>query len=403
MTGKYHRLRRVSGAVLLMVLVGLPFLRVNGESAFRFDVPTLRLLFFGAQIGMADFFIILVALIFVTLFTLFVTTLFGRLWCGWLCPQTVLLDATDLIEKVRHRGPAVRVALSAAGIAASGVIAAALIGYFVAPAEIPGLLRSGGTAAKIIAWSWISMTVLLYLDLTLLRRNFCATVCPYAKLQGVLFDDSTLLVAFDATRSKECMECKACVRACPVGIDIRKGPQSACIHCAECVDACSERMAAGKRKSLIDYSFGVPGIQRTGSRVFPYLSGGLTFLALLLLVFLIGSKSPFDLGVLLLYSAEPVLQADGSASNVYELALRNKTGTDLKLELRVAAAFGKSRISPSSLTIPADGSVTRIRAVITLVDAAGSRRDQKVTISARSPEYGKLIAQEVYFIMPKQR
>jgi polyferredoxin len=100
----YHRIRRAVGAMLLLLLVGLPFLRVNGESALRFDVPTLRFLFFGTQTGMADSFIILIALIFITFFILFVTTLFGRVWCGWFCPQTVLCDATGFMEKARSRG-----------------------------------------------------------------------------------------------------------------------------------------------------------------------------------------------------------------------------------------------------------------------------------------------------------
>lgn len=400
MTGSYHRFRRVIGAVLLVTFLGLPFLRIDGQSAFRFDVPTLHLLFFGARIGLADFFVILVALIFLAFFTLFMTTMFGRIWCGWLCPQTVILDATGIMEDVRHRRLTGKIAFSLVAVAVSGVIAAALIGYFVDPAEVIGILPAGGPAAKIIAWSWISMTVLLYLDLTVVRRRFCATVCPYARMQGVLFDDRTLLVAFDAARARECMECKACVRACPVGIDIRKGTQAACIHCAECVDACTGKMA-GKGSSLIDYSFGLPGTPRPRSRVFPYLSGGLTFLALLFLMYLIGSKVPFDLGVRMLYTSGPVVQSDGSVSNRYELSLRNKTEKDLNMKLSVTAASGTGRISPSSLTLPADGNVARVQAVITVLDA-GSLQDRKVTLTVIVPEDGTSLSQEVHFMMPKQ-
>ncbi len=224
MTRKFHRLRRLTGAVLLLILIGLPFLRVDGESAFRFDIPSLRLLFFGTEIWMADFFIILIAVIFLTFLTLFTTTVFGRMWCGWLCPQTVLVDATAFVETARTAGACAPEPLPPrAGMVVSAVIAASLIGYFVSPYDLPstapGRRSSGEDRGRLLA----ALTVILFLDLIALRRRFCATACPYAKLQSVLFDDRTLAVAFDPDALEECMRCGACVKACPVGIDIRKG------------------------------------------------------------------------------------------------------------------------------------------------------------------------------------
>jgi polyferredoxin len=133
--------------VLFLVLVSLPYVRIHGESALRFDIPSLRLLFFGTSIWMADFFIILIAVIFLTFFTLFATTLFGRIWCGWLCPQTVLADATMFIERARVKGYAAVIASWMAALLVSAVVAAGLIGYFISPYDIPAALRTHGLQA----------------------------------------------------------------------------------------------------------------------------------------------------------------------------------------------------------------------------------------------------------------
>lgn len=401
MKKKFHRLRRLTGLVLLIALIGFPFLQIKGQSAFRFDIPTLRLLFFGTEIWMADFFIILIAVIFLTFLTLFVTTVFGRLWCGWVCPQTVLADATTFAEAISSkRSITARIAAAGAGLAVSAIISASLIGYFVAPAGLPVLVSQGGAAARIIIGSWVSLSMLLYLDLALLRRKFCATVCPYAKMQGVLFDERTLLVAFDSSRADECMDCQACVKACPVGIDIRKGSQMACIHCAECVDACTERMSARGRKTLVDYSFGVPGSQGTGFRINALITGVITLLSLLFLIYLSASRMPFDLSVRLIDLSEPKQQAEGSITNVYELSLRNLTTNDLKLEFTAVSPSASASVSPPGITLRSGTDMTRVRVAVTVRDRIDKSRNTRVTLSVRSVPGSKNISRTVYFMVP---
>jgi cytochrome c oxidase accessory protein FixG len=403
MSKKFHRLRRFSGAILLLILISLPFLRIHGESAFRFDIPSLRLLIFGTDIWLADFFIILIAVIFLTFLTIFTTTIFGRLWCGWLCPQTVLVDATTFMATAWERGYAARAVASSAGLAVSAVIAASLIGYFVSPYDLPSLLHAGGMPAKIVAGSWLSLSAIVFLDLIALRRRFCATACPYAKLQNVLFDDRTLVVAFDSRRGEECMQCNACVKACPVGIDIRRGPQMACIHCAECVDACTERMGRKNRKSLVRYSFGLPGEQASGIRVNPLITGIITAIALVFLVYLSVSRMPFDMNVRLNYIEAPSMRTDGSITNTYTLSLRNMGTSDLELDLIVAASAGTALVSPHTVLLRRGMAITRLPVSVTLNGV--SNREQhpvKIMLTVGSKQTDKSITKTVFFMMPKK-
>jgi len=403
MTRKFHRLRRACGMVLLLVLIGLPYLRIHGESALRFDIPSLRLLFFGTSIWMADFFIILIAVIFLAFFTLFATTLFGRIWCGWLCPQTVLVDATMFIETAPAKAYSSVIASWIAGFLASAVVAASLIGYFVSPYDIPRTFRTGGLQAQIVAVSFIVLVVLVFLDLIFLRRRFCATVCPYAKMQGVLFDDRTLVVAYDRERADECMRCGACAKVCPVNVDIRTGPHMACIHCAECVDACTERTAATGRRSLVNYTLGLAALRRTGIRTNLLITGTLTVVSLAFLVYLAASRMPFDVNVQLDYTKAPTIEV-GGVTRSYVLLLRNVGTTGLVLDLSAAAASGEVGVIPDTITLPKSGTVVKMPISITVAYAqAHAQAPVPVTLTVRSKQRNKSAARTIYFMMPQNK
>jgi len=390
--------------VLLLVLISIPYLQIQGESVLRFDIPSLRLLFFGTSIWMADFFIILIAVIFLTFLTLFATTLFGRIWCGWLCPQTVLVDATMFVETTRDKGSTNVIVSWVAGLLASAVVAASLIGYFFSPYDIPKVLRTGGLTAQIVTVSFVVLTVLILLDLIALRRRFCATVCPYAKMQGVLFDDRTLVVAFDQERADECMRCGACAKVCPVNVDIRTGPHMACIHCAECVDACTERTALMGRRSLVNYTFGIAAHRRTGVRTFPLITGAITVLSLAFLVYLSASRVPFDAYVQFNYAEAPTI-IEGNITRSYVLSLRNR-GTDLILDLSAAAASVEVRVLPDTimlhkrdtvLTVPISITVAKAKAPVTAQDPV------IVTLTVRSKQLNKNVTRTIYFMIPRNK
>lgn len=403
MSRTYHRARIAVGTILLAVLILLPFLRVNGQSAFRFDVPTLRLFFFGTVVWMEDFFLILVLVLALTFLTLFLTTAFGRIWCGWLCPQTVLVDLTPFLE-----GRAGRLFLrrSAAYLAAGGIsaaVAVSLVGYFVSPYEIIPTIRSGGTAAAVVTICGSVLFLLIFLDLIALRRTFCSTVCPYAKLQGVLFDDRTLRVAFDKSRENECLRCAACVRSCPVGIDIRQGMQSACIHCAECVDACRERMAAVSRPTLVDYWFGDAAGDRRGIRISLYLSGIMAVATLAGFVYLAAVRMPYDATVAPVYSGASTASSDRTITNHYLLSIRNVGAADLRLTLSVTAPAGTARVLPESILLAREQESLQVPVTITVSGNVDTERRYLPLILVIQQEHqAARLKKPISFLLPER-
>lgn len=400
MSRTFHALRRVAGAVLLAAFVAVPFWRISGESALRFDVPSLRLFFFGARIGLEDFFVVLIGVIFLAFLALFLTAAFGRIWCGWMCPQTVLVDATSFVETARKRGAGAKAASYGLALLVSVITAAGAVGYFVSPYDLPALLSGGGTAAKVVTVSAVVLSAALFLNLIALRRRFCATVCPYAKLQSVLFDDRTLLVAFDARREGECMHCGACDDACPVEVDIRRGTHLACIHCAECADACAARMAAKNGKSLIGYAFGVPKDRKKGIRPGLVMNGVLAVIALLFLVYLSATGMSFEMTVLPAYPAQqPLLEKNGSITNGYTLSLRNRGDSDQGIYLRADSVYGPARIIPDHITLPSSLAVMKVPVSVTLIGKRAGKEcgHASVTLTASLRQSGQSIMKKMYF------
>lgn len=338
--GRIGRWRMYFAWFQAAVLLGLPFLAIAGQSALRFDVPGLNLYFFGATIPMDRFFIVLSAVLFAAFVFIALTMLFGRLWCGWACPQTVLSDITSFLERSRGMG---RVLSYIAVFILSALVGADMLWYFVSPYDFPAMLASN----NVVRVSWLVLTLILFIDLVFVRRVFCATVCPYAKMQSVLFDDRTLLIAYDPRFDEECMGCRACRRVCPVGIDIRDGLDMACISCAKCVDACSRMRAVNDKDTLVDYHWGGP--ERGGGRpslfTRPLRINALISLMValgfgLLFTFTLVGRTDFSATLRADPSIAPRLAGSGElALNAYIITLVNHTGRQTEFELTSADAL----------------------------------------------------------------
>lgn len=392
--------RRLAEICQAVIIIGIPFLKIKGESALRFDVPSLRLHFFGSTIWMEESFIVLVALMFVSLLIAFVTLMLGRIWCGWVCPQTVIVDFTAFADKTVNKGLMYKLFAYLTTAMISIIVAANLIWYFVSPYEfIPDLIEGG--LGKITWGFWTVLSVVMALNFILLRQKFCATVCPYAKLQSTLYDDATMVIAFDPGRKDECVECMACVRTCPVGIDIREGLNAACINCAECIDACAQMMDKRQKRPLIGYFFGMPGENRKLLRQNAVLIGTVTTAFLVFFLYLLFTRNPLDMIALPNYSFQPRVSADGALINSYILSVKNRGRNDEALEVTAALNEGTVRVTPDKPVHVGAGEIKKFPVYISVRDIDKNKEFVNIVFILESSEDEKLkVTRKARFIIP---
>jgi polyferredoxin len=331
----------LQGAAILL----LPFLRIRGESAFRFDIPSLRLHFFGTVLWIDEFYLLLLAVLFLLILGLAVTVVLGRIWCGWVCPQTVLALLADvpagLLPK-RFRGAGRALVL----LPLSALVSLSLIWYFVPPGEaVRDLFRS-----PVLLGFFLAQWAVVYGMAGILGTRFCRTVCPYAMMQNAVSDRETISVAYDASRG-DCVRCDQCVEACPVGIDIRQGEQRECIACAGCIDACIVTTDAVGLDPFVAY-------RGTVRRPKAYLLGGAAALAGLVFAAAVLVKPPVA------FSVAWESRAGASTANVYRYTVRNDLAEPLSLTLSVEGGrlLGDPRIAVprwsrvrGRVTVAADG------------------------------------------------
>ena len=262
----YHRFRKVIHVACVVIFFALPF-----ANLMRADIPHQRFYFFGYELWISEFSILFFSLMFLMFIVAAMAMFYGRVYCGYLCPQMIFSEASIALESkisrtvnkyvrwsARPRKLLSQFLFYAIAAAASVVLAFGFISYFVEPHDLLHRLlafdirTAGGIAGA-------STTIFTLLDFLFVRQRFCTTVCPYGYLQGMLGDGDTLIVHY-RDENRECIECKKCVRVCHMGIDIRTSPyQIECIHCGECIDACVDVLGRLGKQGLIHYVWGEQG------------------------------------------------------------------------------------------------------------------------------------------------
>jgi cytochrome c oxidase accessory protein FixG len=400
--------RRLTAWLSAAIILGLPFLRISNESALRFDIPSLRLYFFGSVFWISEaYFFLLILLLFFIGIMLF-TVLFGRIWCGWMCPQTVLSDFTRSLVTIANRltgHPAIRTIISHALILLfSLVVSTNLIGYFVSPYQ----LFKNIMEYSLGPWTtgaWTFFTVLVYLNLAFVRQRFCGSICPYARLQSAFFDHATLTIGFDRSRDDECMQCEACVRDCPMGIDIREGLQVECINCAECIDACARQTAVQNRKPLIRYLFGEHGEAVHGKKR-PRVAGLSIAFAVLASVFAyqVYLRVPVDFFVLP-SEAQAYHQTGfkGTLLNAYDLFVENRSLEPEEYHLSVSGVKDAELVILNNpFVIPRDTALhTQVYVLVKRKNLSDRITQLRFTLeSTKTPEIK--IIREAPFVYPER-
>lgn len=403
--GKYYDLRTWFSIFYLIVFFTLPLIKVNEAPLFMLNVLEGKFIIFGMVFWSQDFFIFGIGMLTFIVFVIVFTVVFGRIFCGWACPQTIFMEMVfrkieywidgdsnrqRLLKdmpwnggKIRKRGLKFVLFFMISFIIANFFLAYLigmdkLIGYVINPAA------NVGTLISLMVFSTIFFFVYWWF-----REQVCIVVCPYGRLQGVLLDKNSIVVAYDHKRGEprgklkktddhdckctdckedgacksmaekveaytpqsDCIDCFACVRVCPTGIDIRNGTQLECVNCTACIDACDDIMTSiHKPIGLIRYASEnsiTEGIKlRFTARIKAYTA--VLVLLLSLLCFLLLSRTDLDATLMrtagMAYSSLP----DGRIANLYSLKLANKTHKDIPIILKLENITGEITIVGSS-------------------------------------------------------
>ncbi|WP_148799976.1 cytochrome c oxidase accessory protein CcoG [Campylobacter concisus] len=280
----YAKRRYIFFACITLFVFVLPFIRINDAQLFLLSFDKSRVDLFFTKFDMQELYLLPFLFIILFLSIFFLTTLAGRVWCGWSCPQTIFRTIfRDLLQtkilKIRKniqnkqnepKGQILKRAL-AVGIwcVLALIISANFLWYFVPPLDFFAYLKEPSEHGVLLVF-WLVIAIWLVYDVIILKENFCIYVCPYARVQSVMFDNDTIQVIYNQKRggviyngqekfkkpkedSALCTGCEACVRICPTHIDIRKGMQLECINCLECSDACAKVMKHFDESSLIEW------------------------------------------------------------------------------------------------------------------------------------------------------
>ncbi len=377
--GKFYNIRTILSVFYFLIFFGLPFIEVDGRPLFQFNIPEAKFILFGKIFWPQDFFIFGLTMVTFVFFIVLFTAAFGRLFCGWACPQTNFMEM--MFRRVEYwvlgDAPAQRQLKNAPWTGKkifkvglkhvlffllSFIIANFFLAYIIGIKELEKIITEPVTEhvagfASIIVFSGVFYGVYAFF-----REQACTVVCPYGRLQSVLLDKNSMIVAYDYKRGEprgnfkkqaelnlgDCIDCHQCVKVCPTGIDIRNGVQMECVGCTACIDACNHIMdSIDKPRGLIRYASensiakGEPLHYTTRMKLYT----GLCFLLLAVLSVILLTRKDVDATVI--RTAGMLYQERGtdSISNLYNIRMVNKTTQDLNIEIRLVDAQGRIQMA----------------------------------------------------------
>ena len=291
-SGKFYNKRKYVSYFLILFLLSAPFIKINGNQFLLFNVFDRKFNIFSIQFWPQDFYLVVISLIIGVVFVSLFTVAFGRIFCGWICPQTIFLEmvfrrieywidgdrgAQIRLDKQEWNSEKIRKRITKWFIffLISFVIANVFLSYLLGSEEVLKMVHEGPANNLSTLIALLIFTGVFYFIFVWFREQVCIIACPYGRLQGVLLDDKSIIVAYDYVRGEgengrakfkknedrkltgfgDCIDCKQCVNVCPTGIDIRNGTQLECTNCTACIDECDTMMeSVNLPKGLIRYA-----------------------------------------------------------------------------------------------------------------------------------------------------
>ncbi|MBK7009148.1 MAG: cytochrome c oxidase accessory protein CcoG [Saprospiraceae bacterium] len=362
-SGNFFNYRKLVSYILLLLLFGMPFIKVNGQPFIMFNVLERKFVLFSIVFHPQDFHLFLFTTLTLLVFIILFTVIFGRIFCGWVCPQTIFMEMVYRrieyfiegdwnAQKKLNESPWTteklfkktikQILFFGIAVFISNIFLSYIIGYEEVwrIATEPISMHLGGFIAMIV------FSFLFYGVFAFMREQVCTTICPYGRLQGVMLDTNSIVISYDWLRGEprgkikkgvdpeqgkqlgDCVDCGLCIKVCPTGIDIRNGTQLECVNCTACIDVCDEVMVKTKRPTgLIRYD-SHNGIAKGERKLLTPRTIAYSFVLIALLILnvvLLSNRS--DVEALILHTPGTLFQKseDGTISNLYNYTLVNKT------------------------------------------------------------------------------
>lgn len=388
-SGFWYNRRKWLSYFLLALLFSGPYIKIGGEPILMLNILERKFIIFGKIFWPQDFHLFALAMIAGIIFIALFTVVFGRLFCGWVCPQTIFMEmvfrrieyaiegdwtAQKRLKESKWTTEKIIKKSSKHTIFwfISFLIANTFLAYIIGYEELFSIITDnplnhiGGLVAIIV------FTTVFYFVFSKFREQVCTVVCPYGRLQGALLDNKSMIVAYDhvrgedrgkikkdedraATTKGDCIDCHQCVHVCPTGIDIRNGTQLECINCTACIDACDTVMdKVGFEKGLIRYASEEGIINKTPfklsvkAKAYSVVLVGL----LVLLTVLIAGRSDFEATVLRTRGTLYQQLENNQISNIYDINIVNKTKEELPVTIKIIEGDGEVRMVGKDIILP---------------------------------------------------
>lgn len=378
-SGKLYRLRTLLAWLLLLFFIGAPFLKVNGSPFVLLDIVNRKFIIFGAIFWAQDTFILALLMLSFILFIIVFTVTYGRIWCGWVCPQTIFMEIIFrkieyLIEgsfqKRRKRDNSTfsfdkffrktlkHLIFIIISILITNVFLLWFVGYEKLFEMYTNPIREQLTGFIII----LIVSGIFYWIYAFFREQICTMVCPYGRMQGVLLDSRSIVVSYDYKRGEprgknnegDCIDCRQCIQVCPTGIDIKDGVQLECINCTACIDECNSVMKKiGKPKGLIRFD-SYNGIENGQKTVWNARNRAYSVVLVILLGFFIYAlltRPIVETTILRTPGTLYQIQDNGKISNLFNIKIINKTHDEKDLNLKLIDQKGEIQLAGKEIKL----------------------------------------------------
>lgn len=434
-SGKLYTYRKWVSYVLLLFLFGCPFLKLNGEQLVLLNFLERKFVFFGLIFTPQDFYLFALAMMIFMIFIVCFTVILGRLWCGWACPQTIFMemvfrrieywiegDANQQKKLDSQEWNAEKVLKKSSKhflfLLISFAIANTFLAYIIGSDQLYKIITepvSLHISGFLSIWLF---TLIFYGVFAYVREVVCTVICPYGRLQGVLLDNQSLIVAYNEKRGEprghlqhkqtvagngDCVDCGLCVQVCPTGIDIRKGTQLECVNCTACIDSCDEVMIKINKPTKLIGFFTQDFIQH--QKPFKVSLRAYGYAAVLFVIMIVFSSLIYkrqDVQTTVLRASGTLFQtnADGTISNLYHAELINKTNKAVKFSFRSKDTADRIKFIQLPKLLPKEGST---ELTFFLIKKPQSITEFKSDVAFEVITDGKVIstAKTTFFSQPK--